>query len=208
MKAPYSFPLKSRAAIADFLDRDGRCYHHKRYRFCWDVKAYRADFDSATMRKRNPDLDPAFDDQWQEWIERNDNAFWDFCEDAARQITDGEWCSYPGDDQGDWDFSFAGRCGGWIVLEKWRGHNVTDATKEDFLDLDQWPWKDLVAFYRGIVCADQDFTTVKAGQEVEHQAAFRRECLEDDWRADRDAAARAMADAIAAERPDLAPALA
>jgi hypothetical protein len=201
---PYSFPHKSRAAIAEYLDRDGRYYRPTRYRFCWDVKAYCTDFDSDTMRRHNPDLSPAFDERWQEWIERNRDAFWWFCEDAGRHISEGEWCSYPGDDQGDWQFAFAGRSGGWVVLEKWRGRDVADATKADFLDHDEWPWPDLVAFYRGIRCADQDFTTQKAAAEVEYKAAFHREYLEEEWRAEAEQQAEDMAAAIAADRPDLA----
>ena len=206
--APYTFPLKSRAAIAAFLDRDGRYYRPSRYRFCWNVKAYGATFDGATMRKHNPGLDPVFDAAWTDWLEENDGAFWDFCEDAARYVTEDGYTSYPGDDQGEWDLSFEGRCGGWLVLERWRGRDMRDQDSADFLNRDEWPWDELVAFYRGIVCLDQDMTPAKASAEVEYQAAFCRECLEEDWRTDREAAAQALADSMTQARPDLTPAYA
>ena len=206
MNAPYKFPLKSRAAIADFLDRDGRYYRPTRYRFCWNVKAYHAKFDSDTMRKHIPDLSPEFDLQWQSVLDSdNGSMFWDACEDAARFYPD-EWCSYPGNDQGEWSFHFEGRCGGWLVLDRWRGRDVTGATKADFLDKEEWSYPDLVAFYRGIVCADSDFTPQKASQEVEYQFASYRENMERDWKAERQSTNDAIAIEIAESRPDLAPA--
>lgn len=203
--APYTFPHKSRAAIAAYLDRDGRAYNHTRFRFCWNVKAYSADFDGDTMREHLPELEPAFDSAWSDYLESHPESFWNFCENAARWVAEGDWCSYPGDDQGEWAFSFAGRSGGWLVLIKWRGRKVSEMTGQDFLDPELWPWADLVAFYRGIRCADSDFTPAKAAEEVECQAAAWREHLESEWKADRKAAAQAMADSIQAARPDLAP---
>ena len=206
MQCPYTFPHKSRAAIAQYLDRRGRAYHYQRYAFAWCVKTHGADFDGDTLRCHMPSLNPAEDSAWVRMIEKdNGNLFSMFCEDAARGISEGEWCSYPGDDQGDWDFSFAGRSGGWLVLEKWRGRDMRDIDAADFLDRDLWPWADLVAFYRGIRCADSDFTEKKAAAEVEYMAAFYREQWEEARAEERDAEAANMACRMAAARPDLAP---
>lgn len=201
-KRPYTFPLRSRAAIAEFLNRDGRSYHYQRYRFAWNVKTYGANFDSDTLRGVNPDLSPEFDSRWDSALQANGEWFWIWCEDAGRIISGDEWTSYPGTDQGDWEFSFAGRSGGWIVLEKWRGRDVRNLTREDFLE---WDWPDLLAFYRGIVCADSDFTPAKAAAEVVYFAACDRGQMEDEWRAEREGAAIDLAESIAAARPDLAP---
>lgn len=200
--APYRFPLKSRAAIVDYLTRDGRSYHYRRYRFAWNVKTHGARFDGATLRKINPGLSPDLDSAWDSYVEKTEGLFWIWCEDAARGICDGEWTSYPGDDQGDWDLSFAGRSGGWIVLEKWRGRSMVDFDPADFAE---WSWPDLVAFYRGIVCADSDFTPAKAAAEVQYFAACDREQWEEEKRAERNAQAERMAESIMAARPDLAP---
>lgn len=206
---PYSFPLKSRADIAVFLARDGRCYHYTRYRFAWNVKAWGANFDGDSLRKHIPDLDPALDSDWQSDLDAfGDAYFFDWCGDAARWVSGGEWCSYPGEDQGDWDFSFAGRSGGWIVLEKWRGRDMRDVDAADFLDRDLWPWADLVAFYRGIVTADTDFTPENAARAVECGAAYQRETWGEILREQAESDAQAAADAIAESRPDLAPAYA
>ncbi|UUV43256.1 hypothetical protein RCCWILLIS_84 [Rhodobacter phage RcCWillis] len=221
--APYTFPHKSRKAMIEYLmDRNSRGYHYQSYRFCWNVKAHAADFDGDTLRKHNADLDPAFDSRWDDVIENSESLFWSFCEDAARQINDDEWTSYPGDDQGDWEFLFAGRSGGWIVLNKFRGLDARElysdpAEAADMRkaycepmhgapsNLDCWPWERLKAFYRGIRTADSDFTPAKAAAEVEYQAAFYRETLEDEWKADRDASVAAEVAAIEASRPDLYP---
>jgi hypothetical protein len=207
MKArPYTFPHKSRAAMAEYLTRRGRSYHYQRYAFAWCVKTHAAEFDGDTLRRHVPGLNPAEDSAWWSLLENDrGDLFSTFCEDAARGLSEGEWCSYPGDDQGDWDFSFAGRSGGWLVLEKWRGRDMRDVDAADFLDRDLWPWADLVAFYRGIRCADSDFTEAKAAAEVEYMAAFYRDQWEDARAEDRAAEAEAQACRMAAARPDLAP---
>jgi hypothetical protein len=208
-KAPYTFPHKSRAAIAEYLTRRGRCYDYRRYAFAWNVKTHGARFDGAALRRHSPGLDPSLDSAFAAHTENDSGGlFWRWCEDAARYIGGGDWCSYPGDDQGDWDFSFAGRSGGWIVLEKWRGRDMRDVDATDFLNRDLWPWSDIVAFYRGIRCADSDFTPGKAAREVEYYAADYRDQWEEERREEAQAAARAMAAAIQDARPDLAPACA
>lgn len=204
-KCPYTFPHRTRRAMTEYiLDRRGRSYHGGRYPFAWDVKAWAARFDGDSLRARAPeyDLDPAFDSAWVSEVDSDERLFWDCCEDAARYLSDGEWTSYPGDDQGDWEFSFAGRSGGWLVLEKWRGRDMRDADAETFAEMDMATLRD---FYRGIRCADSDFTPAKAAAEVEYQAAFRREQWEDERRAEH---AAEIADYVAAmydARPDLAP---
>lgn len=203
--APYTFPHKSRAAIAEYLTRDGRAYDYRRYNFAWNVKTHGARFDGDALREHVAGLNPAFDAAFQDVADSDPYLFGHWCEDAARWVSDDEWCSYPGDDQGDWDFAFAGRSGGWIVLQKWRGRDMRDVEADDFLDRDLWPWADLVAFYRGIRCADSDFTAEKAAREVEWQAASWRSDWESDRAAEQDAKDSAVAAAIEAARPDLAP---
>lgn len=202
--APYTFPHDTRATVIEYLmDRQSRGYHGRTYRFCWNVKIYRADFGGDSLRQHNADLDPAFDDRWNDHLENDGYLFTLFSNDAARQINEDEWCSYPGDDQGDWKFNFAGRSGGWIVLEKWRGRDMRNPDADDLAEMDL---DDLTAFYRGIRCADSDFTQAKAAAEVEYQAAFYREQLEAEWRAEKDTAIAAEVEQIETARPDLAPA--
>lgn len=202
--APYTFPHRSRAAMTDYLlNRRARGYDHHSFRFCWDVKVYRAEFSGAALRKHFPDLDPALDAEWQSHLEGDNSLFWAFCEDAGRQVSENEWCSYPGDDQGDWEFSFAGRSGGWIVLEKWRGRDMRNPCDDDLAEMS---FADLRAFYRGIRTADSDFTAAKATAEVEYQAGFQRELWEEDRKAERACEIAAFVAEMELARPDLAPA--
>ena len=69
-KPPYTFPLESRAAIATFLDRNGRFYG-TRYRFCWNVKCHFAHFDSDTLRQIFPAFAKKYDKEWEAWIDCN-----------------------------------------------------------------------------------------------------------------------------------------
>lgn len=200
--APYTWPHRSRAAIVDYLtDRCAYFDYCRAYLFAWDVKVSMARFDGASLRKHDPCLDPTLDSEWESLVESDDRLFWEWCEDAGRDISEDEWTSYPGDDQGDWRFSFAGRSGGWIVLEKWRGRDVSNPD-----DFSEWSWPDLVAFYRGIRCADSDFTQANAVANVESHAADYRYDWEAEKREEAEAEAEAAAASIAASRPDLAPA--
>lgn len=201
---PYTFPHRSRAAMAEYLlNRWSRAYHYQAFRFAWDVKTNWCDFTGPSLRKHFPDLDPALDSDWDSYVESTDgNLFWQCCEDAGRQVSEGEWCSYPGDDQGDWEFAFAGRSGGWIVLEKWRGR---DMRNPDTYDLAKMPFADLKAFYRGIRAADSDFTPAKASSEVEYHAAAAREIWEAERNAERDSEVAAFVAEMEMARPDMTP---
>jgi hypothetical protein len=208
MSCPYTFPHETRAEMVAYLtDRRPRAYDWQRYLFCWNVKVHSARFDGDSLRARAPEyaLDPAHDDAWTRYIESDDSLFYHLCEDAGRYLEAGEWCSYPGDDQGDWAFRFAGRSGGWLVLEEWRGRHMHDFDPEEMLDSEEWSDDDLTAFYRGIRCADSDFGPDKAAAEVEYQAAFRRDEWEAERRAEAEAAAARMAERMAEARPDLSP---
>ncbi len=213
-KAPYTFPHKSRAdMVAYILGRDARSYHYQTFRFVWNIKAYAADFDGASLRKHFPDLDPRFDAEWDSKVESDEYFFWQCCEDGLRYVMDGEWTSYPGSDQGDWEFSVGGRCGGWLILEKWRGRDVRNLRHEPENDYDlhygvednlaTWDFAEIRDFYRGLRTADSDFTSEKAAQEVEYQAAFQRECWEDDLREARAFQAGVEARRMESARPDL-----
>ena len=196
-KAPYTFPHKSRAAMIDYLmERSSRSYHYTTFRFAWKVKAYGANFDGNTLRKHEPNLAPALDHAWERKLERDSDMFWQWCEDAGRYYSDGEYSSYPGDDQGDWGLSFAGRSGGWVVLESWRGQKWL--SNPDREDLQEMPFADLRAFYRGIVCLDSDLTPANASRNVEAAAAFDRSQWEEEMADDCAASFAPMIEAWAA----------
>lgn len=204
----YSFPARSRAAMIEYIgNRQSRGYHYRTYPFCWNVKAYISGLESEDLHglEMSESIDPAFDSQWDQYVSEKENSlFWSLCEDGGRYLSEGEWTSYPGNDQGDWKFSFEGRSGGWLVLNKWRGHDLTGMS---LADVAEWcadlSFDELKAFYRGIVCADSDFTSDNAAIEVMYQATSLRSHLEDGWQQEREAENAAFAVAYQESRPDM-----
>ena len=196
--APYSFPAKSRAAmVAYLLDRKSYYADHTAFAFSWNVKAYRVDCEHPKGEKTNPALDA----KWAEHIADNYDLYNLAVEDAQRHYAapDNEWTSYPGDDQGDWQFGFYGRGAGHMCLEEWRGNKMYG----QYFDLTEWlaniPFPALCAFYRGIVCADSDFTPAKASENIEFQLSFQRML----WEESQDAEQECDARQLEASRPDM-----
>lgn len=200
MKRPYTFPARSRKAMAAYLlDRRGYSDHYTPFPFSWNVKAHCVNYDRPTG---DYTLSPAFDSAWQDEITnsswRVNSAF-----EAAQSYYVEEWCSYPGADQGDWRFGFYGRQGGHLCLEMWRGRKMYGGG----FDLEDWledlPFSDLKAFYRAVVCMDQDFTQKAARQNVEADLNYQRHQWEEDQIDARESAAREFADDLEQSRPDL-----
>lgn len=202
-KHPYRWSLRSRAAITDFLAQDWRCYsqRHGSFLFSWCVKV---DLNSnQRMGKAGEEpVDARFDMAWEEYLERNDSLFWLCCEDAARYYLEDGYTSYPGDDQGDWKMTQCGRSGGYLALTAWRGYSLDGYGEQAIRDFcEEMPFKDLRAFYRGIVCLDHDLTREKASAEVAFHLNFQRSQWEESLVAAETVAARSLEES----RPDLYP---
>lgn len=142
-KYPYAFNAKTMGDVIDYLLSDRKPYggSHGIYFFAWNVKVYSANFDHPNGEHA---INPALDKAWGNYFSNNpcidERAF----ENARRQIVDDEWTSYPGDDQGDWEFRFEGRSGGWLVLHRWKG-----------LPMDNWEY--LCEFIGGCRLAGRTF---------------------------------------------------
>ena len=231
MSDKYQFTAKTRAEKIDYiLNRSSRSYDygHSQYMWAWDVKVY-PDFSGDNLRKHIPELNPAYDERWDEICENdNGSVFYNAIEDAQRDYAEGEWCSYPGNDQGDWKFGFEGRSGGWLVLTEYRGKRMDRSPLEgdmgefcslaanwrwlfelpledEYGDENYLAWDDdkLDAFYRGIVTADVDFTPENATANVEYYAAHYRLRLEEEWDQEVAEQAEAFADDLESSRPDM-----
>jgi len=180
---------------AYLLDRKGYCDHYTQFPFSWNVKAYSVDCESPQGEKNNP----ALDRQWLEHL-RGNGELYDFAvEDAQRHYAEGDWTSWPGDDQGEWQFGFYGRSGGHLCLETWRGTQVYGNGFDPAEWLAGLSFAELRRFYRGIVCADKDFTQANASREIEYQLSFIRAQWEDEIDDSMTQAARDMEGA----RPDM-----
>lgn len=185
---PYDFPLESRWEIVQFLLEhkvhrlDGP---YSKWAYAWDIKVHRFETDGHNLGYEN---DPAFDGRWESYLKEND-IFWDEAGDAVRHYTEGEYTTYPGNDQGDYQFHTAGRSGGWLVLTgvkelgdklAWEGQSDL---KEWLKDLDDAA---IVRLYKLIVQVDKDVSNPAA--EMAHRYAFRRSELEAEWKAEPKAA--------------------
>lgn len=116
-----------------------------------------------------PDLDDAWDKYIESHLEFSDLV----AEDALFHYLEGEYSSYPGDDEGDWRFAQVGRRGGWLVLTKWRDRDFARMSREDFETwLEELPFADLRKFYVGIMCLDKDLADPDT--EMAYHANYRR----------------------------------
>ena len=185
-KHPYDFSLRSRKAMTEFIAQDWRGYydHHESFLLAWDVKVYAVDL---AVKPVDFTLEARFDDDWREHAEQDEHMFWHACEEAASYYMDGLYCSYPGEDQGDFEFTILGRSSGHMCLSKWRGYPLSGyhlgdretALTEFCADLD---FKELRAFYIAVVCLDHDLTPAKASAEVSYCIAGYREQWEEEKR--------------------------
>lgn len=200
---PYEFDLRSREAMTQFIAQDWRGYYdrHECFLLSWDVKAYDVDL---ALKPVDFNLEARFDDGWRAHAEEDHELFYRACDDASSYYTEGLYCSYPGHDQGDFEFHLRGRGGGHMCLHKWRGYPLSGSHLGDretaltqfCVDLD---FKELRAFYIAIVCLDHDLTPAKASAEVSYCIAGYREQWEDEKREAETDGAREQEEA----RPDM-----
>lgn len=195
-RCPYEFDACTIGDVVDYLMLPrSRVFRYQRAPLAWNVKAHAVNINGDDSEYQR---DAALDDLWRQHLERDDSAgaaVYEMAFADAQSYYRAEWTSYPGDDQGDWNFCFDGRSGGWLVLERWREFRFYGArgawpaafqveylatfvallvhehqqggTRADYL----------AAFYVGMVCADSDFTSAKASANV--TAAYSR--FRQDW---------------------------
>ena len=201
-QCPYAFSAKSRAAmIAYCTARDTYSNGYEVFPFVWNVKTHGANWQHP---KGDYELDASLDAAWQKHMDSGYDFAQFVFESTGSYYTDNEWCSYPGADQGDWQFSFEGRSGGWLALIEWRGHRLSRMSMHDLKAwLSELPFTELRAFYRGIVCADQDLTPQNAAIKVEYEVNFRRHEWECELQESREASYNEFARSYEASRPDL-----
>jgi hypothetical protein len=178
---------------AYIVDRKAYYADHTSFAFSWNVKAYNVNCKHPKGEK----LNPIFDDEWLAEMESNCERYNWAQEDAQSFYAAPEnlWTSWPGDDQGDWQFGFYGRGGGHMCLEQWRGTKLYGS----YFDLAEWleslTFKELRKFYIGIVCADHDFTPRAACEEVEYKLSWQRAQWEEEKEAELVEDARAQEEA-------------
>lgn len=173
---PYNFPLTTRAKMTSFLlSHLSRHYGYTRYPFVWNVKVYNFD---ETGKTGDYAVNPALDLAWKNYTGTRDSFFYDVIDEARRNsgLEHSEYTTYPGSDQGDWNFTFVGRSGGWLALKEWRGTDLTKVGHDYLLEefLEGLSWANLKTFYRGIVTMDTDFTLSAARTNLDVACNFMR----------------------------------
>jgi len=210
MPNPYQFPLKSRQAMMVYL-ADHESYWPMNswnggFVLSWNVKVYHADYSGNTGSEP---VHPAYDDQWDAYLEQNDHLFWHACEDAARYLLDGDYSTCPGDDCGNYRFMLNGRNGGHLCLmscaivpqpRRWRMAPFIFEGRAHWQDyLNELPFAELRRLYKAIACMDQDFTGDNVSAEISHHFNYYRS----QWEAEHDAALDEDARRLEASRPDM-----
>jgi hypothetical protein len=176
---PYKFEAKTVGEMIDFLSESRR---YGSDLFSWNVKAYSYNVNGDDSDyKRNPDLDKA----WSKFLDSREGQYvHESAFEQAQEYYRHDWCAYPGDDQGDWEFAFYGRSGGHLTLTKWKGYSIERLDRDSYLELLAGLLHDyltagnhdIVKLYMGIVCADQEFTPENASKNVTyHYGALRHD---------------------------------
>jgi hypothetical protein len=192
-KCPYKFPLKTRDDMIVFLT------NHKMYSpsgyggdwcMAWDINTLhdRLDLTGKGAEK----TDDRFDGKWKEYLESDPELFGEVCSRALAQFTEGDYSTYPGDDQGQYKFFTAGRSGGHLCLESWGapmpgsghypmsfrdpGHHL-----EWMQEIDS---ADLAKLYCLAVTVDHDTSRPARVKELAFQYNFIRSNMEEQWAAE------------------------
>ncbi|KXV06749.1 hypothetical protein AD930_06520 [Acetobacter malorum] len=196
-EAPYKFPLESREDIIvalgqhSFHDAGGQ----RDYCLSWDIKAYNFD---ATGKLDGEDpvdarpVDARYDDAWEAYVSQAD-VFSQACENALCMYKEKEYTTYTGDDQGDYEFTTAGRSGGHLVLTNWDGNTPSDPASKaiplsfyDRTDFVEWlkdlPDTSLVKLYKLVTCLDEDLKPENIKCEMDFQFSAIRHGMEEEWK--------------------------
>ena len=124
-------------------------------------------------------------------------------------MANGEYCTYPGDDQGSYQFCFNGSSGGHLWLShcdivpqprSWGMAPFIFSDKEAWQDyLDELSFANLKKLYRAIATMDQDFTREKITAEInEHFNHYRS-----DWELEQEDEQLCIATIWEGLRPDM-----
>src|SRR5262249_5346289 len=127
----------------------------------------------------------------------------------TRYLLDGDYSTYPGDDQGTYRFMLNGRGGGHLclmtcaIVPQPRGWRMAP-----FIFDDRAHWEDYLSglsfaelwqLYKAIACMDQDSTAEKVSVEISHHFNAYRSV----WEAEQEETLEYKARRLEASRPDM-----
>ncbi len=184
-EVPCEFPKVGRVGIITEImnhavHRDG---HYGDFHLSWNVKMA-MNFDE-TGKSGSEKVDPAFDEQWKEYAEDGENNAFLFdiiTHDMASQYLEGLYSTYPGEDQGAYEFGFQGRSGGHMVLKEVDGQEISFSSYSDVAEsLKELSDEELIKLWKVTRSLDQDITSEKLKTEFDYQLNFQRSQKEEEW---------------------------
>ncbi|AOG03464.1 hypothetical protein [Bosea sp. RAC05] len=177
---PYAFPEATRSEIMARLLKHAS--HPTNMQFgralAWNIKIH--DYDELAKTGEN-EVDAAFDVLWKARLAGDGDLFWSASSDALMQYVNAEATTWPGDDQGDWEFRTEGRSGGWLILSQWQGRRMEFSSFDEYqVFLEELSDPELVNFYKGIAVFDADLASPR--EIFDSHMNFRRFEVESIWR--------------------------
>lgn len=185
----YKTPFRKRSDIIAHILKltNQRSYEGHPHPFCFNVKLYRLDLDFDHLLEIFRKDDPAYTHN-EEWLKKAKERYDEIGTDTIYEwgVSDAQahYVGHKSDgvphNEGNtilWDgtevdarYSFEGRSGGWLSLNKLLGYNFT--SREEHIEdlLQEMPFSDLRKLHQIIVMLAHD--TKGANDEVEYQAAF------------------------------------
>ncbi len=177
----YQTPLRSRRDIVGFIVN--ATHQRDSAPFCFNVKVYgvNLEFEHLLDLYREYEGDPIFthNDDWlkaaKEQFDESEEDLFDWGIEGARDlVTDSDCFNHLWDGTPvDVEYSFEGRSGGWLSLNRFDGVDFTTTTDEDYDTLlmeQDYAW--LRRLYQLIVMLKHDLRREAVQAEVEHHAAF------------------------------------
>ncbi|MGY3582373.1 hypothetical protein ACVIGB_000703 [Bradyrhizobium sp. USDA 4341] len=182
------FPCRTREQMLVFLgNHEMKPPDHHGAAIAWNIKAR----GFPVNGKGEIATDDRFDKRWEEYLQQHcDEVFWQACEDELSQFLDGSYDTYPGEDEGSYEFGTRGRQNGWLYLRAWdgpqpkRGHNPMhfDHYSEYVEYLLALSPADLCRLYKLVANVDHDVRDPDAA--IAHHFNSRRSMLEQEWAAE------------------------
>lgn len=159
--------------LAHSFHRDGP---YDDWRLSWNIKV--GSFDSTGTGVTDYPVNRYLDAAWTSACDSDDGMFGDVCQDALSQYLDDGYTTFPGEDQGDYEFGVEGRSGGHLVLRSVKGlpdqlHWDGQGDFREFLgELTDAQVLKLLILAKSV---DQDLSSSNRNQEMAYQYAFRRQ---------------------------------
>ena len=181
-ECPYPTPLSDRRDIIKSIL--GREMHrvdgpYSKVALAWNIKV--GGFDTSGHHE-GIEVDPAFDQRWEDHAGSDEYLFVNCCESALRSFLEGEYTLWDSDKPVDAKLLTTGRQGGWLVLSEFGGYDITFDSVNDLEEcLVEMDDADLVTLYKLVSHLDVDLSRERRFAEMAYQYASERQRMEEEW---------------------------